>query len=271
MIPALLSLGLLGLAVGLRLWLPGYFLKRALARPFPSHFLAILEQNMFAYRRMPADLQQQLQALIKQFLFEKKFVGCDGLEVTDEVKVTIAGQACVLLLNRAPRVFPRLHMILVYPSAFIVPRNEIGIGGVVTHASQSLSGESWSDGRVILAWDHVMQGAISQDNGQNVVLHEFAHQLDSEAGNNNGAPMLPSQKRYRHWSTVLSAEFAALQQAVLDQADSVMDGYGATNPAEFFAVATETFFGKPAQMAEFHPALFAELAQYYRVDPREWH
>lgn len=274
------------LAITLALWVPAYRLKCAIRRPFPPEFSAILRKNIPVFSRMPQELQQQLQRLVKQFLHQKKFVACDGLQITDEVRVTIAGKACMLLLNRKPRVYPDLSLILVYPSSFIVPRTELGIGGVVSRADQNLAGESWSDGRVILAWDHVQQSATEFSNGQNVVLHEFAHQLDSESGGNNGAPLLPTKARYQSWSTVLSREFANLQQAAHNQAEyraeypdefqtanqtpNVIDYYGATNPAEFFAVATETFFEKPAPMAEFHPALFEEFKKYYRVDPREW-
>ncbi len=258
------------LALALILWLPEYRLKRAIRRPFPVHFSAILKQNVPAFSRMPAELREQLQRLVQQFLHQKKFIGCDGLRITDEVRVTIAGKACMLLLNKPPRVYPDLQLVLVYPSAFIVPRDQIGIGGVVTHANQHLSGESWNDGRVILAWDHVKQGATEYTNGHDVVLHEFAHQLDSESGSTNGAPLLMTRASYQRWSAVLSHEFANLQQAAEYQIESVMDYYGATNPAEFFAVATETFFEKSAQMAEVHPALFEELKNYYRVDPRRW-
>lgn len=268
---AILLVAFLILGITLSMWLPEYRLRRAIRQPFPAHFSSILEQNVAVYSKMPRALQQQLQRLIKQFLHQKKFVGCDDLQITDEIRVTIAGQACLLLLNRASRLYPALSHILVYPSAFVAPRNEIGIGGIVTHADRSMAGESWSDGRVILAWDHVKQGGMDFYEGHNVVLHEFAHQLDSEAGSTNGAPLLPTQSGYQRWAAVLSREFDLLQQAALYQSESLMDYYGATDPAEFFAVATETFFAKPGQMAEWHPALFDELRHYYRVDPREWH
>jgi hypothetical protein len=175
------------------------------------------------------------------------------------------------LLNRPSRVFPALHTILLYPGAFAAPRKEIGPGGVVTDGQQHMLGESWGDGRVVLSWDDVRRGAGDWTDGQNVVLHEFAHQLDSESGSTNGAPYLGSQESYRSWSEVLSRDFANLRhEAWYGSQDSVLDHYGATSPAEFFAVATETFFEKPWQMAERHALLFGELLKYYRVDPREW-
>jgi Mlc titration factor MtfA (ptsG expression regulator) len=186
------------------------------------------------------------------------------------MRVTIAGQACLLLLNRPSRVYPGLETVLVYPTAFLAPRNQVDAAGVVTEMRQDLLGESWGDGRVLLSWDHVRRGAHDGADGHNVVLHEFAHQLDSESGSNNGAPYLGSRESYRSWSAVLSRDFAALRTDAIYRQPSVLDHYGATSPAEFFAVATETFFEKPYQLAERHPALFAEFGKYYRVDPREW-
>ena len=257
-------------AIALAMMAPGWRLKRALQQPMPDGLRAILERNIPIYRNMPAPLREQLHKLVQQFLHQKKFVGCEGLEIDDEVRVTIAGQACLLLLNRPTRVYPGLHAVLVYPTAFLVPRNHVDAAGVVTETRQDLLGESWGDGRVVLSWDHVRRGAHDWTDGQNVVLHEFAHQLDSESGSNNGAPYLGSQSSYRSWAAVLSRDFANLRADAMLRQQSVLDHYGATSPAEFFAVATETFFEKPYQMAERHPALFAEFEKYYRVDPRAW-
>jgi Mlc titration factor MtfA (ptsG expression regulator) len=249
---------------------PGWRLRRALKQPMPLEFRAILRRNIPIYLRMAPPLQQQLHKLVQQFLHQKKFVGCEGQEIDDEVRVTIAGLACLLLLNRKTKVYPGLHAVLVYPTAFLVPRKNVDEAGVVTETRQDLLGESWGDGRVVLSWDHVRRGAHDWTDGQNVVLHEFAHQLDSESGSNNGAPYLGSQESYRSWSQVLSRHFEDLRADAMFQQQSVLDHYGAQSPAEFFAVATETFFEKPWQLSERHPALFAEFAKYYRVDPREW-
>ena len=261
---------LLALGIGLLFWLPKYRVRRALARPFPRPYAKILRRNMPLYSRLPADLQLQLKRLIQQFLLQKKFVGCAGLSVTDEMRVTIAGKACLLLLNRATPVYPKLSFILVYPSAFIVPRAEVAAGGLVTHDEQTLLGESWEDDRVILAWDHVKRRSADAEPGHDVVLHEFAHQLDSESGSTNGAPYLASRARYARWSAVFLREFALLQQAARRQEAGVIDPYGASSPAEFFAVATEAFFENPVALGQQHPALFAALREYYCVDPREW-
>ncbi len=264
---ALTWIGLTALLIALPFYYPRWRLRRVLAQPLPAAALAILRHNVPLYRRMAPALQQQLQRMVVQFLHQKKFIGCEGLEVTDEIAVTIAGQACLLLLNRPSRVYPALHTILVYPGAFVAPRAEIGPGGVVTPGHHSMLGESWDDGRVILSWEDVVSGP---GRGHNVVLHEFAHQLDSESGRANGAPYLGNPASYREWSEVLERDFQSLRHSAMYRQHSVMDHYGATNPAEFFAVATETFFEKPYQMAERHAELYAEFLKYYRVDPRAW-
>ncbi|MFZ6747822.1 zinc-dependent peptidase [Undibacterium sp. Ren11W] len=270
-IMALLSL--LSLGIGISVFLPAYRLRRAIGRAFPSDFVKILRRNLPAYSRMPVDLQLQLKRLIKQFLHQKKFVGCGGQIIDDEIRVTIAAKACMLLLNRTTAVYPDLKLVLVYPSAFVVPRLETSLGGIVTHANQTLSGESWSDGRVILAWDHIQKNSETSAKlpaGHDVVLHEFAHQLDSETGATNGAPRLLNRESYRRWSQILSGEFEALKTAAEAGQFNVLDHYGANSPAEFFAVATEAFFEKSADLANFHPELFEQLRAYYQVDPRHW-
>lgn len=250
--------------------LPAWRLRRALRRPLAAPLLALLETGLPVYGRMAPALQVQLQKLVQQFLLQKKFIGCDGLLVTDEMRVSIAAQACLLLLGRPTGVYPALRTILLYPSAFLVPRRHVDPAGVVTETRQDLLGESWDDGRVVLSWDHVRRGAADWTDGHNVVLHEFAHQLDSESGSTNGAPYLGSKASYRSWAEVLSRDFAALRSDAMLHQESVLDHYGATSPAEFFAVATETFFEKPWQMAQRHAALYDEFLRYFRVDPRDW-
>jgi Mlc titration factor MtfA (ptsG expression regulator) len=260
----------LAAALSLAWGLPRLRLARVLARPLTPGQLAIIERNVDQYRGMPAPLRQQLQRLVKQFLHQKRFVGCAGLELTEEMRVTIAAQACLLLLNRPSRVYPGLHTVLVYPGAFLVPRREQDAAGVVTEIRQDLLGESWGDGRVVLSWEHVRRAGLEPEGTHNVVLHEFAHQLDSESGSNNGAPWLGSPERYRSWSETLSRDFELLRRDAWFGYRDVLDPYGATNPAEFFAVATESFFEQPHALASRHPALYAEFQAYYRVDPRDW-
>lgn len=263
-----LTLILLGIAVAL--WLPQRRLRRALAAPFPEAWTQILERNLEVYDQLPQPLRPRLQRLIKQFLHDKHFSGAGGLEITDEIRVTIAAEACLLILGRPGDVYPGLRYIIVYPGAFVVAHDEADDLGIVDTSPQDMLGESWHNGKVILAWDSVLRGARNFVDGHNIVLHEFAHQLDNEDGRVDGAPLLGGEHAYRSWAAVLSAEFEELRDASWHGRESLLDQYGATNPAEFFAVATETFFEQPRQMAQQHAELFELLRAYYRIDPREW-
>jgi Mlc titration factor MtfA (ptsG expression regulator) len=255
-------------------WLaPRWRLARALARPLAPVQLGYIERNVAQYAGMPDVLRERLQRLVKQFLHEKTFVGCAGLSVTEEMRITIAAQACLLLIGASgarQRVYPDLHAVLVYPGAFLAPHQGRDEAGIVTETRQDLLGQSWADGRVVLSWEHVRRAGHNPPGTHNVVLHEFAHQLDSASGSTNGAPFLGSPERYRSWSATLSRDFQALRHGAGAGHDDVLDPYGATNPAEFFAVATEAFFELPNALATRHPELYAEFSAYYRVDPRGW-
>lgn len=257
-------------AILLALWIPHLRLKRALNAPFPEAWKEILRRNVRVYRALPPPLRAQLRRLIRQFLHQKHFTGAGGLEITDEIRVTIAAEACTLILNRDGGVYPGLRYIIVYPTTFVVDREEYDEAGVMEYGAQELEGESWHEGKVILAWDSVLHGARHFEDGRNVVLHEFAHQLDNEFGGADGAPALGGESSYSVWARVLSAEFEGLRQDLHGGRTSLLDEYGATHPAEFFAVATEAFFGQPHRMARRHADLFETLQGYYRVDPRQW-
>jgi MtfA peptidase len=244
--------------------------KRIRARPFPAAWHRILERRVPYVRRMPRALRKRLEEQMQVFLAEKQFVGCDGVEITDEVRVTIAAQACLLILERKRFYFPSLHQILVYPSAFVIDRVVPTTNGLYAESSRVLSGESWTHGQVVLSWDDVVQGAAVPDDGANVVIHEFAHQLDQQKGRANGAPWLGSRHRYARWSLVMSGEYAQLQRQAAMGELSLFNYYGATDPAEFFAVASEVFFERPAAMAALHPALYEELRNLYGIDPASW-
>ncbi|PWQ93725.1 zinc-dependent peptidase [Leucothrix arctica] len=250
--------------------IPAYKLRKVVEEPFPAEWRVILKRNFPVYRLLPTDLQLQLKKLIKQFIYEKSFTGCAGQEITDEVKVTIAASACILLLNRHSDTYAGLNYIFVYPTAFVAKREIVNSAGLVIEKPKGLLGESWSNGKVILSWEDVVRGNRNFTDGSNVAIHEFAHQLDHESGATNGAPFIGDSKRSENWAAVFSNEFRKLQQAAQRRDETVINYYGATEPAEFFAVVTETFFEKPREMRANHPALFEQLKSYYQVDPSDW-
>jgi MtfA peptidase len=244
--------------------------RKIRSRPFPDAWREILKLRVPYVRRLPADLQLQLKRHIQVFVTEKQFVGCAGLQITDEMRVTIAAQACLLLLNRRTGYFAELRYILVYPDSFLVNRLRSDYAGVLHEQRQVLSGESWSQGKVILSWNDVVTGAADADDGRNVVIHEFAHQLDQEDGQVNGAPFLGRREYRERWAKVFAREFARLQQQAASRQPALLDYYGATDPAEFFAVASEVFFEQAPQLAAVHPELFELLSGFYRINPLSW-
>jgi MtfA peptidase len=256
------------------LWAPRLVreLRRARVRrqPFPPQWRDVLRRRLPVYARLPADLQLQLKKLVQVFVAEKPFIGCNGIVVTEEMRVLIAAQACLLQLNRRAGGFPRLRQVLVYPGAFIVDRAEHDGAGLVREGRRVLLGESWQQGQVILSWDDVLAGAADPDDGENVVVHEFAHQLDQENGPANGAPPLGGRDRYGRWSAVLASAYAAVRERVARGEPTLIGAYGAATPAEFFAVASERFFEQPHALAAEAPALYRELAACYAVDPLGW-
>lgn len=236
------------------------------AQPLSAEERALLDKNIPYLRNLSAEDRRELEGLVRIFLAEKSFEGCGGLELTDEIKLTIAGQACLLLLHRETDIYPNVDSIVVYPSAYRVPTQQHD-GMVVIEEDQTRLGESWQRGLVVLAWDHVLSGAAQPRDGQNVVLHEFAHQLDSEDGVMNGTPELGARARYTSWAHVLGDEFEELSRRLHAGRSTDIDPYGATNPAEFFAVLTEMFFEKPRALERRHPELYAALAEFYKQDP----
>jgi len=236
-------------------------------RAFPPAWLAIIEKNVPYYRLLPPEDQEELRGHVQVFLEEKSFEGCGGLELTDEIRVTIAAQACVLLLHRETDDFPDLESILVYPSTYVVQSRHAVGGGVVIEGPEARLGESWLHGEVVLAWDSVLSGAADARDGHNVVFHEFAHQLDQENGGADGAPTLPRRSMYTAWVRVLGADFEQLVKETAHHHASDIDAYGATNPAEFFAVVTELFFERPRQLLHKHPALYEQMRLFYQQDP----
>ena len=247
--------------------------QRVLRNAFPAAWRKILQRRVPLFRRLPVDLQLQLKKHIQIFIAEKTFIGCAGLRITEEMRVVIAAQACLLLLNRNADYYPNLRQILVYPGAFLVDRMSTDSAGLQQEQREALAGESWTQGQVVLSWHDCLEGAAVPDDGRNVVIHEFAHQLDQESGHANGAP-LPSPgavpyKRKR-WAAVFSTAYARLQAEAAAGFTGLLNHYGAKDPAEFFAVVSEVFFEQPAQLQQDYPELYRELAGYYQVEPARW-
>lgn len=240
-------------------------------QPFPEKWHRILHERVTFYRWLPETLRAQLQGLIQIFVREKTFVGCNGLVVTDEMRVTIAAHACLLVINRphipTEGLYDELFSILVYPSAFVVAETRAIGHGVVSEGQRVLSGQAWNSRRIILSWDDVQQAEFGR---HNVVLHEFAHYLDMEDEVMDGAPGLNSKRAYQDWSRVFWNEFGQLRTALYTGQPTLIDPYAATSPAEFFAVVTETFFQHPHELALAHAPLYAQLQTYFRVDPTTW-
>lgn len=243
--------------------------QRIARRPFPAAWRDILRRRVPLVRELPAAHHLRLKKHVQVLLAEVPFVGCAGLAIDDEMRVTIAAQAAFLLLGRGGS-FGNLREVLVYPGHFVVPRSAAGAGSVVHEGHDVLAGQSWERGQVILAWDAVQHGAADPHDGANVVVHEFAHQLDQDRGAANGAPYVGRGALQQVWARVMSAEFDALLERLARAEPGLVDAYAATSPAEFFAVSSELFFERPAALAAERPALYEQLRRCYRLDPASW-
>ncbi len=241
--------------------------KKIAGRPFPQPWQAILEKNVPLYARFSQADREELKRHILIFLAEKRFEGCGGLEITDEIRVTIAAHACMLLLHRKTDYYPGLTSILVYPRAYVADRTYHFVGGAVVESRDVRLGESWHRGSIVLSWDDVRRSAADIHDGQNVVFHEFAHQLDSAGGRGDSTPVLQDRSSFIAWARALKEDFEAFRRDIRSRRPEVLDEYGATNPAEFFAVATECFFERSSELQRVHPRLYEELQRFYQQDP----
>lgn len=253
----------------MRAWLRERRRSRLRQRPFPEEWEAILERNVPLYQKLPEADRSELKGHIRVFLAEKRFEGAGGQAITDGIRVTIAAHACVLLLHRATDYYPGLYTIIVYPGVYVAARTVREPMGIVTERTDTRLGESSPRGAVVLSWDAVEAAASDVGDCRNVVLHEFAHQLDGEDGSVEGAPALSDRSRYVAWARILGREYERLRRDTALGRKTVLDRYGATSPAEFFAVTTECFFTRPELLKARHPELYAELQQYYQQDPGE--
>lgn len=246
-----------------------YALEKLKASEFDPEWVGVLQKNLALYQKLPAELRCKLHGLIQVFLHEKVFSGYGGLDITDEIRLTIAAQACMLMLNRDEDLYPSLKNIYVYPDVFVSEQTHSD-GYVQTTEKVSRIGESWHRGHVVLSWKHSRQGGRDEDDGHNVVYHEFAHQLDHSDGAIDGTPVLDRAGDYQDWRRVFSREFDRLRKNITDNKVSLIDPYGAVSEGEFFAVVTELFFERPLKFSLIHPELYALLCRYYRLYPHEW-
>jgi Mlc titration factor MtfA (ptsG expression regulator) len=238
---------------------------RELKAPFPEPWRRHLESNVPLYRKLSKPLKRALEQRVQLFLSEKEFYGCDGFEVDDAVRVTIAGHACVLILARPYSDFDEVSSILVYPDAYHV-RDIESDGMVVSESNEIRAGEASSRGQVVLAWKECEEAAKNPHSSHNVMLHEFAHQLDYLDGTADGAPPLGGEQA-RHWQTSMTRAYEHLRHSLQHHHKPWLDPYGATEPAEFFAVLTEAFFQQPDHLKHEQPEVYKALQGYYRLDP----
>lgn len=237
------------------------------SQEFPDEWNDYLTNNVKHVARLTADELQELHHDTQIFIAEKHWEGLGGLEITAEMQVTIAAQACILVLHREHDYFPNVESILVYPTGYTAKETSVEPGGILHETLSERLGEAWGNGPIILSWADVLAGGRNDQDGRNVVFHEIAHKLDMRDGAADGVPRLDDERAFDHWETVMKQEY----QQLVDQSEhgkaSLLDTYGATNPAEFFAVATECFFEKAHQMQQTHASLYAVLSEFYQQDP----
>jgi Mlc titration factor MtfA (ptsG expression regulator) len=236
--------------------------KKLLAQPWPEAWSLHLNRNVRLTWKLSEPEMAGLQKRTRVFVAEKNWEGCDGLVVTEEMQVTIAAQASLLLLGVEDFYFDNVRSILIFPRAF---QRQVNDGGV--QATQHRAGEAWQGGPIILSWQDTLTGGRNEDDGRNLVIHEFAHALDGLDGEMGGEIVFESPEDAQNWKTTIASEYKTLCLAKEQGTRTLLDHYGATNHAEFFAVASETFFEQPIRLANEHADLFVLLKKYYKVDP----
>lgn len=255
-------------AFGFQLWTKHLTRQKLLATPLSDHQQAIVMGQVPLYHKLPFELRGKLGGKINLFLHQIEFVGCNGLEVTEEMQLSIAAQACLLIANK-DIWYKNLRTVLIYPGAFKSLETEHH-GYVVTKRETVRTGESWARGPVILSWAHAKEGSFIDDDGHNVVLHEFAHQLDDLSGYTDGAPILTRGHSLCEWDRVFSEAYERLVNNVEAGRKTFLDPYGANSPEEFFAVVVELFFERPAALKREEPAAYEQLSKFFELEPSTW-
>ena len=238
-----------------------------LFKPFPRMYAKILRTSFPFYNSLPKNLKKRLEACIMTFIKEKEFIG-RGIRIDDEKKVLIAANACLLSIGRDRCEYKHVKTIILYPEA-MVKKEKIQEGWIVREMDQVLLGEAWQGGAVVLSWRDLVAGDLDPDDGRNVGLHEFAHQIDMEDGYADGVPPLPL-RLYPKWSRVMSKAYNDLKELYEKHKKGFLDAYALTNEAEFFAVATEVFFEQPQKLKKYEPELYDILKEFYGLDPIQW-
>ena len=234
------------------------------ANPLTPEQHALIEEFFPLWKKVPASTRKEAEGWIQVFLAEKSFEPCADLEeVTEAMRLAIAAPACLLIAHRPQDYYERLKSILVYPVAFRKRDDHEGDDSVRL-------GESWGTGSVVLSWQSVKQGDVDPRDGLNVVLHEFAHQIDQADGAADGVPEFEDQEDYGRWSRAFAPAYRKFCEEVNSGKRTVLDPYGAESPAEFFAVATETFFERAKAMKREESEVYAEMARFYGMDPASW-
>jgi len=246
-------------------WIENRRRKEILSRAFPKDWLAYLRENVPHYSLLSEKEKAKLRDAVQVFVAEKNWEGCRGLEVTEEMKVTIAAQACLLTMGMEKNYFPRVKSILIYPGGFRVPRDRQLIDITPESETMPVLGQAVHRGPVILSWSDIRKQ--KGDGPQNLVIHEFAHQLDMQGGPADGTPFLSSRKLQKKWRRIMKQEYDRLVDEAVEGQVTLLDSYGATDEIEFFAVASECFFEQPVEMKRQHPQLYDVLRRYYRQDP----
>lgn len=247
-------------------WWRNWRRRRILARPFPDAWNEWLERHVWHYPRLTDAERLRLRQSVQLFVNEKFWEGCNGLELTDEMRVVIAGHACLLTLGYPGLYLDQPQTVLIYPDKYVAQGTTHLPGGVVSETLGVRLGEAWQKGPVILAWSSIQQDIAQPHNGHNVVLHEFAHVLDMLDSQPDGIPPLNDSGEYSNWRDVMTTEYHRLVHDTESGRATLLDKYGATSLTEFFAVATECFFEQPAQMQRMHPRLYNLLRDFYRQD-----
>jgi MtfA peptidase len=245
--------------------------NRILRNPFPQTWEEILSQNVRLARNLSEDQHQRLKQLTQIFIAEKNWEGCGGLELDDEIIVTIASQACLMIVEQEEDCYSKVETILVYPNAYVANGATDSAGAAVIMGNSPREGEAWYRGPVILSWSDARAGARGEVPGKNLIIHEFAHQLDMRNGNYfDGIPPIESADQAQQWIETSDREYDRLVHDCRFARPPVLDCYGTTNKAEFFSVVSEALFECPTRLRHFHPQLYAIYSQFYRLDPANW-